>query len=459
MYIKQIYTNCLAQASYYIESGNDAVIIDPIRDKNLYLDLLKNRKTRLKYIFETHFHADFVSGHFELANLTNAKIVFGPNAKTNYNIIEAKDNQEFVVGDLKFRVLHTPGHTLESVCYLLSSKDDIEHAVFTGDTLFIGEVGRPDLAVNPTITSRDLACQLYHSLHNVLLKLPNNVIVYPGHGAGSACGKNISNEKYSTIGLQKKQNYALQKMSEQEFVDIVLDGISPAPKYFEHDVNMNRNGYELTTDLLKKSHKKIQPKDISEYQKSNVLILDVRMPNEFESGFIPGSINIGKTGMFAPWAATIIPPSKNLIIVCADLEIEEVICRLSRVGYENILGYITIDTWQNDGGVIKTINSIEANLIPTHIQNNYKILDVRKANELSVGYVKDSIHIPLDKLPDNLNKINRNDKYLIYCAGGYRSMIAASILCQNNFQDVKNIYGGFRSISDNQDSSDYIKIV
>ena len=458
MYIQQIYTSCLAQASYYIESGNEAVIIDPIRDKSLYLSILKKRKKTLKYIFETHFHADFVSGHYELANLTNAKIVFGPNAKTSYDAIEAVNNQDFFVGDLKFNVLHTPGHTMESICYLLFSKDNIARAVFTGDTLFVGEVGRPDLAVNPQITSIDLAKKLYQSLHNVLMKLPDDVIVYPGHGAGSACGKNISNEKKSTIGLQKKHNYALQPMNESDFVELVLNGIVPAPEYFKHDVRMNQHGYKLTSELLSKSLKKINSTDLVDLQKSGVILLDVRMPNEFESGFIPGSINIGKTGMFAPWVATIIPPNNKLIIICNEIEIEEIISRLARVGYEDIVGYITVDMWLKDGCILNTLPSIQSEEIPSHIENNYKVIDVRKENELKLGFVKNSIHIPLDRLSTSLNQIDENGKYIIYCAGGYRSMIAASILCQHNFTDVKNIYGGFSSISNNLNSLDYIKM-
>ena len=453
MYIEQIYTSCLAQASYYIESEGEAVIIDPIRDSEPYLSLLKTRNANLKYILETHFHADFVSGHIELATLTNAQIVFGPNANTSYKCIVADDQEEFCVGELVFRVLHTPGHTMESTCYLLLSKENIEKAVFTGDTLFVGEVGRPDLAVNPNLTSMDLAKKLYHSIHNILMKLSDDVVVYPGHGAGSACGKNISKERESTIGMQKKCNYALQSMSEDKFVEIVLDGIAPAPIYFAHDVNLNKNGYQSVSDTLSKSLNQLSVKQIESEIENGAMILDVRLPNDFEKGFIPGSINVGKTGMFAPWVGTIISPEKKLIIVCNIGEEEEVVSRLARIGYENIIGYINaLDDWKIDKQEIDIVESIHASEILSHVNDKSVILDVRKNTELELGFVKNSINIPLDKLKDSLNKIKKTDNFLIYCAGGYRSMIASSILKSKGYQNIKNIYGGFNAISKNVDS-------
>ena len=453
MYIEQIYTGCLAQASYYIESKGEAVIIDPIRDSEPYLSLLHNRHAKLKYILETHFHADFVSGHIELANLTNAEIVFGPNAKTSYKCIVAADKEEFNIGELVFRVLHTPGHTMESTCYLLLSSQNIEQAVFTGDTLFVGEVGRPDLAVNPNLTSMDLAKKLYQSLHNVLMKLPDDVVVYPGHGAGSACGKNISTERESTIGMQKKYNYALQPMSEEKFVKIVLDGIASAPGYFTHDVNMNKNGYELVSHTISKSLNKLTSQQISGEIESGAIVLDVRLPNDFERGFIPGSINIGKTGMFAPWVGTIISPKKKLIVVCNNGEAEEVISRLARIGYENIIGYINgLEEWKADNQTIEMIESIHPSTMVSLMTDKSVILDVRKSSELEMGFVKNAINIPLDKLQDNLHEIKKTDNFLIYCAGGYRSMIASSILKSKGYQNIKNIYGGFGAISKNMDS-------
>ena len=445
MYVQQIYTACLAQASYYIEANNEAVIIDPIRDNNLYIDLLQKRNAKLKYIFETHFHADFVSGHVELAKLTQAKIIFGPNADTVYESIKAKDRQEFNVGNLKIRVLHTPGHTLESSCYLLLSESEKEEAVFTGDTLFIGEVGRPDLAVNPTITKEHLAGLLYESLHNVLMQLPDNVIVYPGHGAGSACGKNISADRSSTIGNQRQFNYALQKMSKNDFVSIVLDGLSVAPRYFAHDVLMNKEGYNPIKDVLKRSLNKLTLSTILEYIEEGYVILDVRMPNDFEKGFIPQSINIGKTGMFAPWVANLIAPNKPIVLICYPAEEAEVISRLARVGFENVVGYTHgIEEWQSGGKDLDYVHSVDPSTI---FNDDIKYLDVRKNNELDLGFVPGSTHIPLSDLGNNLSKINKDEDYVVYCAGGYRSMIACSILKSKGYHKVKNIYGGFNLIA------------
>jgi len=448
MYVQQIYTSCLAQASYYIESRGEAVIIDPIRDSKMYMDLLRERKATLKYVFETHFHADFVSGHVELARLTDSKIVFGPNSNTIYDSITAHHNQEFNFGELTIKAIHTPGHTLESVCYLLLSKDNHEEAVFTGDTLFIGEVGRPDLAVNPNLKSEDLAGMLYDSLHNILMKLPNHVIVYPGHGAGSACGKNISKERHSTIGEQKKNNYALQKMSKNDFINIVLSGITKAPDYFVHDVKMNQQGYDSVANILTKSLYKLTAHNIEKNIKKGVVILDVRMPNDFEKGFIPTSINIGKTGMFAPWVGTIINPNVEIMIVCYPNEEVEVVSRLARIGYENIIGYTYgVDEWNSENKALEQIDSIYASPDIFTQENNF--LDVRKLSEFSLGAVKNSLHIPLSKLSDNIDQISKDKSYLIYCAGGYRSMIAASILKAKGYTRVKNIYGGFASISQN----------
>ena len=448
MYIQQIYTECLAQASYYIESGGEAVIIDPIRDSEVYIELLKKRKSNLKYIFETHFHADFVSGHIELANLTNADIVFGPNAKTLYQCIIAKDNQDFFFGHLKLRALHTPGHTMESTSYLLIAPSEKAEAVFTGDTLFIGEVGRPDLAVNPQLTSEDLASYLYDSLHNVIMNLADDVIVYPGHGAGSACGKNISSKKHSTIGDQKKYNYALQPMSKSEFTKMVLAGISQPPQYFAHDVEMNKGGYQSLEHVLQKSVNRLTYDTVIQHINQGVMILDVRSPLDFEKGFIKGSINIGKTGMFAPWVGTIITPESKIILVCNINEEIEVISRLARIGYENVIGYISdLNNWKQPSE-LECIKSIDSTKID-HYKNNVSILDVRREDELKLGFVRGSINIPLNKLLDNLDQIPKSDNLIIYCAGGYRSMIAASILQSRGFKNIKNIYGGFTEIARN----------
>ena len=446
MYLEQIYTDCLAQASYYIESAREAIIIDPIRDTDFYVELLKKRKSNLKYIFETHFHADFVSGHIELASLTNAQIVFGPNAITSYKCIIAKDNQDFHFGKLKLRALHTPGHTMESTSYLLISNQ--AEAIFTGDTLFIGEVGRPDLAVNPQLTSKDLASHLYDSLHNVIMNLADDVIVYPGHGAGSACGKNISSQKYSTIGEQKKYNYALQPMSKQDFIKMVLTGISKAPQYFAHDVAMNQGGYQSIENVLQNSLNELTYETAISHITSGALVLDVRVPNDFEKGFINGAINIGKMGMFAPWVGTIISPSSKIVLVCNKSEEKEVISRLARIGYENVIGYISDLTHWEKNRALDYITSIDSTKIECH-KNNALILDVRREDELQLGFVKDSINIPLSQLSDNLDKIPSSENLMIYCAGGYRSMIASSILQSKGFKGIKNIYGGFNEIARN----------
>lgn len=449
MYIQQIYTDCLAQASYYIESEGESIIIDPIRDSSLYLDILRKRKSSLKYIFETHFHADFVSGHVELARLTNASIVFGPKAITSYECIFATHNQDFQFGTMKLRALHTPGHTLESTCYLLISSSNKHEAVFTGDTLFIGEVGRPDLAVNPQLTSQDLAGQLYDSLHNVIMNLADDIIVYPGHGAGSACGKNISSEKQSTIGEQKKSNYALQPMIKKEFIEMVLKGISSPPQYFSHDVAMNKQGYQPISGVLENSVNKLNYVMSSAYIKKGVTILDVRSPHDFEKGFITGSINIGKMGMFAPWVGTIISPKSKIILVCNINEEIEVISRLARIGYENVVGFISdLQEW-HDKKELKYIESIYANAIKED-KNNIFILDVRKEAELKLGYVQDSVNIPLSELLVSLDRIPKSANLIIYCAGGYRSMIAASILKSKGFNNIKNVYGGYNEIARNQ---------
>ena len=445
MWVKQIYTSCLAEASYYIDSNGEAIIIDPIRDTKPYIDLARQRNTRIKYIFETHFHADFVSGHLELSRLTGAKIVFGPNAITNYEVINAQDGQFFQIGDLKLKVLHTPGHTPESSCYLLFNARGEEEAVFTGDTLFIGEVGRPDLAVSDELSQNDLAEHLYNSLHNVLMKLPNDVKVFPAHGAGSACGKNISDEKHSTIGQQKKENYALQPMSMLEFVDKVLDGIKQPPGYFSHDVDLNRNGYSSAASIINKSLNPLSYIDIDKHVINGAILLDVRMPSEFEKHFYENSINIGKAGMFAPWVGTLIDPNASVIIICNQGEQNEVISRLTRIGYHNVLGYAEINSLPPDK-LTTQIHSISAGNINRELDLGVSILDVRRLDEFKNGHIENAIHIPLEELNNRLDELNKNKNYLIYCAGGYRSMVACSICKKNGYDNVKNIYGGFGSI-------------
>lgn len=447
MFIKQIYTSCLSQASYYVESDGESIIIDPIRDSKIYEDLVFERGSKVKYIFETHFHADFISGHLDLKNIFNSEIVFGSEADTNYEITKAANNSFFNVGSIKIKVLHTPGHTPESVCYLLLDKNNNEYCVFTGDTLFIGEVGRPDLAVSSSVTERHLAAQLFDSLHNILMKLNDNVIVYPAHGPGSACGKNFSNETFSTIGEQKKNNYALQKMTKEEFIKVVLEGILAAPKYFSHDAKMNKEGYLNTSEIIERNLKKFNEDDIEKEISKGTIILDVRSGLDFENGHIKSSINITKTSQtFATWVGAVIPVDKNLIIVCYPGEQKEVISRLARVGFENVIGYLE-DISEVAPNLIDSLDSIYPEQMFTSNFSDAILLDVRKPMELEqVGKIKKSINIRLQELPDRVCDLNLDKKYLVYCAGGYRSMIASSILKARNFKSVYNIYGGFNSI-------------
>ncbi len=447
MFIKQIYTSCLSQASYYIESEGEAIIIDPIRDANLYIDLVKSRKSQLKYIFETHFHADFISGHLDLKNMFNSEIVFGSIAETKYDTLKAKNNQIFNLGLLKIKVLHTPGHTPESVCYLLYDQNNNQHSVFTGDTLFIGEVGRPDLAISSSVTESDLASQLYDSLHNILMKLNDNVVVYPAHGPGSACGKSFSKETFSTIGEQKKKNYALQSMSKEQFIKVVLDGMLAPPQYFPHDAKMNQEGYQETSKVIERNLKNFPINDLEKEISSGAIILDVRSGQDFEKGFIKNSINITKTFQsFATWVGAVIPVDKNLIIVCYSGEEKEVISRLARVGYENILGFIT-DINNINSNKIDTLESIYPENMFSSNFSDAIFLDVRKPIELeTVGKMDNAINIRLQELSNNLSNLDPEKKYLVYCAGGYRSMIASSILKSYSFKWVYNIYGGFNSM-------------
>jgi len=447
MFIKQIYTSCLSQASYYIESDGEAIIIDPIRDSNLYTDLVQSRRANVKYIFETHFHADFISGHLDLKNIFNSEIVFGSVADTTYDIIKAENNSIFNIGSIKIKVLHTPGHTPESVCYLLYDSNNNEYCVFTGDTLFIGEVGRPDLAISSSVTQSDLASQLYDSLHNILMKLNDDVIVYPAHGPGSACGKSFSKETFSTIGEQKKKNYALQKMNKEQFIEVVLDGILAPPLYFSHDAKMNKEGYKETSKVIESNLKNFPINTLEKEILNGAVILDVRSGHDFEQGFIKSSINITKTFQsFATWVGAVIPFDKNIIIVCYPGEEEEVVARLARVGYENVLGFIT-DFADVDSDKIITIDSIFPEQMFTSNFTDAIFLDVRKPMELeAVGKVNNAINIRLQELSNNLSNLDPEKKYLVYCAGGYRSMIASSILKSNLFKSVYNIYGGFNSM-------------
>jgi glyoxylase-like metal-dependent hydrolase (beta-lactamase superfamily II)/rhodanese-related sulfurtransferase len=452
MQVEQIYTGCLSQGSYYIISNGEAVIIDPLREVEPYLDRAKRDGVVIKYILETHFHADFVSGHLDLAKATGAKIVFGPNANPNFDFYSAQDGEILNVGDISIKVLHTPGHTMESTCYLLLDQQGKEYALFSGDTLFIGDVGRPDLAQkSASMTMEQLAGMLFHSLRNKVMKLPDEVIVYPAHGAGSACGKNLSKETVSTIGEQKKSNYALRAdMTEEEFIKEVTDGLLPPPGYFAMNVAMNKSGYDRISDVMKRG---MTPLDLASFQlvseDKDVLVLDTRTAAEFSKGFIKGSLFVGLEGQFAPWVGAMIPNVNQRIVLVTEIgKEEETVKRLARVGYDHVEGYLMggFDTWKNAGLVSDKIERIDAQQFANEMEKEPFVVDVRKPGEFEAEHVKDALNIPLDYLNENLNKIP-NKQFILHCAGGYRSMIAASVLKQHGIETFADVIGGFSAIT------------
>ncbi|GIV44726.1 MAG: MBL fold metallo-hydrolase [Bacteroidia bacterium] len=452
--VEQIYTGCLAQGAYYIVSNGEAAIIDPLRETKPYLERLEKDGVKLKYIFETHFHADFVSGHLDLSKKTGATIVYGPQAQCGFDCVSAEDNQVFPLGNVKIKVLHTPGHTLESSCFLLIDENGKEHAVFTGDTLFIGDVGRPDLAQKAAkMTQEQLAALLYHSLRNKIMTLPDEVIVYPGHGAGSACGKNMSKETVSTIREQKKTNYALRaNMTEQEFIKEVLEGLTPPPGYFGFNAMMNKQGYTSIDEVYKQALKGLKPEELELVaENTGALILDTRKASDFAKGFIPNSINIGIDGDFAPWVgAMIVDVKQAILLVCDPGREEEVVTRLSRVGFDNVLGYLEggFETWAKSGKEIDTVNRISAEQFEKEFQKGKtKVIDVRRESEYAAEHVEDAYSMPLAYINDWIKNLQPNEEFYIHCAGGYRSMIAASILQSRGYRNFKEIEGGFNAIS------------
>lgn len=451
MYVEQLYTGCLAEAAYYIESNNEAVIIDPLRETAPYLELAEKRNAKIKYIFETHFHADFVSGHLDLARKTGATIVFGPNATPEYSAYVAEDEEVFNVGDVKVKVLHTPGHTMESSSFLLIDQEDMDYAVFTGDTLFNGDVGRPDLAVKTDLSREDLAGHLYDSLHAKILTLNDDVIVYPGHGAGSQCGKSMNEETYSTIGSQRQFNYALQPMTKQKFVEVVTDGLETPPAYFPENARINKYGYENIDEVMKRN---LNPLDAEAFDKvvaEGAVILDTREPNSFETGFVPGSLNIGLEGQYAVWVGTLLNINQAIVLVTEPGKQEESVLRLARVGFENVKGYLNdgVNGWTAAGRELEKVDSVEADRIQPLMEQGYTVLDVRRNTEAQTEHVKGAMNLSLKDLPERMNELDKNANYLVHCAGGYRSMIASSILKQNGFTNFKNVLGGFDAIKEN----------
>ena len=462
MKIEQIYTGCLAQGAYYIESGGQVAIIDPLRETDPYIEMAKKNGAEIKYIFETHFHADFVSGHVDLANKTGATIVFGPRAETEYDIHSASDGEELKLGKLTIKVLHTPGHTLESTCYLLRDENGKDIAIFTGDTLFIGDVGRPDLAVKSNITMEDLAGMLYESLHNKILPLADDVIVYPAHGAGSACGKNLSSETFATLGNQKQFNYALQPMDKAEFIGKVTEGLATPPQYFPENVMMNKKGYSSIDKVLMQGLKALDPAEFEAEKANGTLVLDVRDAQSFAKGFVPGSLNIGLRGSFAPWVGALVTNIRRpILLVVQDGDEREAVIRLARVGYDNVVGYLKggIDNWRNEGKVVDTIKSISATEFETVVNDdkNLQVLDVRNVGEYLSEHLLNAQNYPLGDLSSTMDSLDTNATYYIHCAGGYRSMVAASLLHANGFKNLIDIAGGYKTLKETKlEKTDYV---
>ena len=451
MVLEQLYTNCLAEAAYYLESNGEAVIVDPLRETQPYLDLLAERGAKLKYVLETHFHADFVSGHIDLAKATGATIVYGPNAATHYAVHNAADGEVLSVGHVQIKVLHTPGHTPESTCYLVHDEAGKPTAILTGDTLFVGDVGRPDLLDNSGITAEELAGQLYDSLEKHILPLADDVIVYPAHGPGSACGKNIGKETFSTIGQQKLTNYALQPQTKDEFIAKVTDGLAKPPAYFFADARINKEGYESFTTVMERGLKGLSVSELLEAKANKAVILDVRHQDEFEKGHVPQSLFIGLDGQFAPWVGALLPIGQPLVVISPEGREEETVRRLARVGYEKVLGYLTggFEAYVAAGEPIAQINSIDPTEVPELVAHGRStILDVRKPGEVESGHVAGATTIGLSELTEKGPELDPNTPYAIHCAGGYRSVIAASILQGVGFQNITNIRGGWAKIKD-----------
>ena len=451
MKIEQLYTKCLAEAAYYIESNGEVAIIDPLRETDPYIKMAMDDGAKIKYIFETHFHADFVSGHVDLANKTGASIVYGPTANPGFDAIIAKDNQEFRIGNVRLKVLHTPGHTQESSTFLLIDEEGNETAIFTGDTLFLGDVGRPDLAVKTDLTRNELAGMLFDSLRNKIMPLSDELTVYPAHGAGSACGKNMSSETVGKLGEQKETNYALRPdMTKEEFIKEVTDGILPPPQYFPKNAIMNKMGYGAYDAVLANGNHALNLDEFNEEIENGALVLDVRSQGEFIKGYIPNSLFIGLDGTFAMWVGALIEDlNQKLILIVPEGREEEAVKRLARVGYDNTIGYLKggVATYKNAGNNLETITSVSSETLAKEY-DGAAIIDVRKPGEFEAEHVENATTLPLDYLNDNLTVLNKNKSYHIHCAGGYRSVIAISLLKKNGYTNLIDVAGGFAALSE-----------
>jgi hydroxyacylglutathione hydrolase len=455
MFVKQLYTGCLSEAAYYIESNGEAAIIDPLRDIDDYLEIASERKTTIKYIFETHFHADFVSGHLDLSKVTGATIVYGPGTQTKFPVHIAMDGEVFKIGALTVEVLHTPGHTLESSCFLLKDENGKDNCIFTGDTLFVGDVGRPDLAQkSDEITTDDLAGMMYDSLQKKIVPLADDVIVYPAHGAGSSCGKNLGPETFSTIGEEKKFNYALQQKTKTDFVKAVTEGLDAPPDYFPINARINKEGYDSIDDLVTKGTKPLSIKEFKKFAEQGAMILDTRNANTFTEGFIPGSINIGLEGRFAEWAGSLLPFDNIIIMVTEPGKEKESVIRLARVGFDKISGCLQggFDNWKKEGEEIDLIVNVEPDELAMDLpfDDRMVIIDVRKPNEFAEGHIAGAVNIPLSDMtdPDSLAQIQEDDNLYIHCSAGYRSVIASSLLKRQGIHNLRNVLYGWNRIKE-----------
>ncbi|MGY3053197.1 hydroxyacylglutathione hydrolase [Pedobacter sp. UYEF25] len=457
MTIEQIYTGCLAQGAYYIESEGEAAIIDPLREVQPYINKAAAKNVKIKYVLETHFHADFVSGHLDLAKKTGATIIYGPNANPDFEFHQAKDNEVFKLGNITITALHTPGHTMESTCYLLKDENGEEKALFSGDTLFIGDVGRPDLAQSAVtdLTQDKLAGYLFDSLRKKIMSLNDGIIVYPAHGAGSACGKNMSKETTDTLGNQKKTNYALrQDMTKESFIEEVNRGLLPPPAYFPLNVKMNKEGYEPIDIVLERGNIALNPSEFERMaNQTGAIILDTRAPQTFASGFVPNAINIGIDGSFAPWVGTLIPNILHqILLVTEEGKEEESITRLARVGYDHTIGFLDggVRAWEKAGKEVDYIESISPAELEKEIRaGGVRLVDVRKEAEFATEHAEGAKNIPLEYVNEQMTNLNKDDTYYVHCAGGYRSMVFNSILRARGFRNLIDIQGGFKAIKDN----------
>lgn len=455
MYIKQLYTSCLSEAAYYIEHQGEAAIIDPLRDIEVYLQLAEERKAKIKYIFETHFHADFVSGHIDLSKATSAPIVYGPGTVTKFPVHVAKDGEQFTIGGLTIEVLHTPGHTMESSCYLLKDENGKTYCVFTGDTLFVGDVGRPDLAQKGAeLTAQDLAGIMYDSIHAKLFPLADEVIVYPAHGPGSSCGKNLGPNTYSTIGEEKKTNYALKAATKEDFVKAVTDGIDAPPAYFPINAQINKEGYESIDGIVERGLAPLSVTQVKEMLAKDVILLDTRPASVFTTGFIPDSIFIGLEGRFAEWAGSLLPFHAPIILVTEEGKEKETIIRLARVGFDKVQGYLQggFTAWQNAGEVIDMLIDVEADELIMDLPHDDKlvVVDVRRPAEFADGHLKEALNIPLNDMTDPamLANLEEDQNIYVHCAGGYRSVIAASLIKRQGIHNIRNVLGGWGKIKE-----------